>query len=158
MQEFSGKATIHPVLFITGKASGYFTWVMLALALSGTETLHQRAGRAVDYAAFIVLFMGTVLVLISSFTLGKSIRIGLPTEETLLRTSGIYRFTRNPMYVGAHLVTLAAMLNTLKWWIVLPGLFSYFVYHLIILGEERFLEERFGDSYRNYRQKTSRYT
>ncbi len=44
MPEISGKPTIHPALFITGKAAGYFAWLMLALALTGTETLHQQTG------------------------------------------------------------------------------------------------------------------
>ena len=93
----------------------------------------------------------------SSAALGRSIRIGLPTEDTTLRTGGIYRFSRNPMYLGVHLVTLAAMLITLKWWVALPGLFSIAVYHLIVLGEEKFLEERFGKAYLDYKQHTRRY-
>lgn len=157
MPEISGKPTIHPVLFIMGKAAGYFTWLMLAFALAEKGNLHQKAGRVVDYAAFMPLILGTALILISSFTLGQSLRIGLPSEKTVLRTTGIYRFSRNPMYVGLHLITLAAMLYTLKWWILLPGLLSYYIYHLIVLGEELFLEKRFGEAYRVYRQATRRY-
>ena len=61
------------------------------------------------------------------------------------------------MYVGVHLVTLAAMLYTLKWWTVVPGLYSLYVYHLIVMGEEVFLVHRFGEDYRFYRKKTRRY-
>ncbi|HNU77336.1 MAG: methyltransferase [Bacteroidota bacterium] len=157
MQEIAGRPTIHPFLFIVGKAAGFFAWLMPALSLAGKGSLHQTAGRAFDYLALIALILGAVLILISSFALGKSIRIGLPTGETVLRTKGIYRYSRNPMYVGVHLVTLAAMLYTLKWWIILPGLFSIYIYHLIVLGEELFLERRFGEAFRQYIQKTGRY-
>lgn len=157
MVEISGKATIHPALFISGKAAGFFTWLILALALTGMENLHQKAGRSIDYVSFIVLITGTGWVLISSLTLGRSIRIGLPVEKTVLRTSGVYRYSRNPMYLGVHLITLAAMLYTLKWWVIIPGFFSIFVYHMIVKGEERFLEDRFGEAYRQYREKTRRY-
>jgi len=61
------------------------------------------------------------------------------------------------MYLGVHLITLAVMLFTLKWWTVLPGLFSFYVYHLIVKGEEVFLGERFGEAYSAYRSQTRRY-
>lgn len=155
--EISGKPTISPALFISGKTAGYFTWGVLLLTMTGVPGLRQESGHGFDTAAFISLLTGIVFILASSASLGRSIRIGLPTEETTLRTGGIYRFSRNPMYLGVHLVTLAAMLITLKWWVALPGLFSIAVYHLIVLGEEKFLEERFGKAYLDYKQHTRRY-
>lgn len=155
--EISGKPTVHPFLFIGGKAAGYFTWLMLVLALSVCSGLRQSTGPWVDYAACATLSAGFILILISSLTLGRSIRIGLPTVETSLRTNGIYSLSRNPMYLGVHLVTLAAILFTLKWWIILPGIFSIYAYHQIVLGEERFLEQRFGTPYSLYKKSTRRY-
>lgn len=155
--EIKGKPTVHPVLFITGKLSGYFTWFILLLALAGAGNLHQTVSKGADYISFGMLILGWFMIIVSSVALGKSIRIGLPTGETTLRTGGIYRFSRNPMYVGMHIITLAAIFYTLKWWVVLPALFSFFVIHLIILGEERFLSERFKSDYDNYRHKVRRY-
>ena len=155
--EFSGKATIHPILFITGKASGYITWLILVLALVDVANLHQSFGRVYDYIALICSLAGVLLIFLSSFSLGRSIRIGLPTEETTLKTKGIYQFSRNPMYVGAHLITLSSVFYTLNWWVALLGIYSYFVYHLIILGEERFLESRFGSEYLDYKKRVRRY-
>jgi protein-S-isoprenylcysteine O-methyltransferase Ste14 len=37
------------------------------------------------------------------------------------------------------------------------GLYSIFVYHLIIKAEERFLEQRFGDDFIKYKSVTRRY-
>ncbi len=155
--EVSGKPTVHPALFIGGKTAGYFTWVVLALALSGISGLRYTIGRGLDFASSITLLTGFLLILISSFTLGRSIRIGLPTNETVLRTSGIYRYSRNPMYLGLHLVTLTAILVVPEWWVAAPGFFSYFAYHKIAIGEEKFLGERFGQEYLNYKHKTRRY-
>jgi protein-S-isoprenylcysteine O-methyltransferase Ste14 len=155
--EISGKPPIHPFLFASGKFAGYFTWLMLLDSMAGLTLLFQPEGGRLAYAAYLALITGTALILVSSFTLGRSLRIGLPTEDTVLHSGGIYRFTRNPMYLGLHMVTLAAMLITQKWWVALPGIFSIYVYHLIILGEEKFLEGRFGEEYIIYRQKTRRY-
>lgn len=155
--EFSGKPTIHPVLFLSGKTSGYFTWIILVLALSGVKNLHQSHGKVYNYIAFGCLITGAICIFLSSFYLGRSMRIGLPTNFTALKTKGIYRFSRNPLYVGLHLITLASVFYTFLWWVVLPGLFSFFVYHLIILGEEKFLESRFGTEYSEYKHKVRRY-
>lgn len=155
--EFSGKPTLHPVMFIAAKVTGYFTWLMLVLALSGVSGLRYPGGYWLEIFVFMTLIIGIVYILVSSFTLGKSIRIGLPVRETTLKIHGIYRFSRNPMYIGVHLITLSAMLLTLKWWVILPGLFSIYAYHLITLAEEHFLENRFGESYHRYKQKTRRY-
>lgn len=157
MVEVHGKTTINPWLFYTGKAAGFFTWFAgLYVYFRGTH-LHQAAGRGFDLAALVMLIPGILLVLFSSFTLGSSLRIGLPVQETRLLTKGLYRLSRNPLYVGLHLITLAAMAYTLKWWVILPGLYSMWIYHLIIKGEERFLEERFGEAYLHYRKTTRRY-
>jgi protein-S-isoprenylcysteine O-methyltransferase Ste14 len=71
--------------------------------------------------------------------------------------AGIYRISRNPMYVGLHLLTLSSMVYTLHPLIILAGFFSFLVYHLIILGEEKFLAGRFGAPYLKYKQKVRRY-
>lgn len=155
--EVAGKSTIHPALFIAGKGAGYFAWVSMVMVLTGVIQVRQKGGIDLNYIAYPVLFTGIILIFISSFTLGKSIRIGLPTEKTVLKTKGIYRFSRNPMYLGVHLVTLAAMLVIPLWWVVLPGLFSYYVYHRIVLNEEIFLLDRFGNEYIGYKFKVRRY-
>jgi protein-S-isoprenylcysteine O-methyltransferase Ste14 len=155
--EVTGKPTVNPVLFVGGKIAGYFTWIILTLALTGASELRQNFEELFDYASYLALSSGAVFILFSSFTLGRSISIGLPTQDTVLQTRGIYRLSRNPMYVGVHLVTLAAMLITLKWWVILPGLISFYTYHQIVLGEEKFLEGRFGSDYLSYKQKIRRY-
>jgi protein-S-isoprenylcysteine O-methyltransferase Ste14 len=157
MAEIHGKATIDPWLFFTGKAAGFMVWFAGVYVMVMAGHLRQASGWGYDLAAMVALVAGGVLVLASSFTLGSSLRVGLPREETRLRTSGIYRWSRNPMYLGVHLITLAVMLFTLKWWTVLPGLFSFYVYHLIVKGEEVFLGERFGEAYSAYRSQTRRY-
>jgi protein-S-isoprenylcysteine O-methyltransferase Ste14 len=61
------------------------------------------------------------------------------------------------MYVGFNLWTISAMVYTLNIWIILMGLYSILIYHLIILGEERFMEGRFGYDYMSYKTKVRRY-
>jgi len=82
-----------------------------------------------------------------------------PTYPTLaLATDGIYRFTRNPMYVGG-MTALAgiAMIFALDW-LVLLMIPAAFVLHLgIIRPEEQYLDRKFGDEYRSYNGQAPRY-
>ena len=75
-----------------------------------------------------------------------------------LATGGIYRFTRNPMYLGA----LAAFLGLGLWlantWLVafvLPAAFA--LQALAIAREEAYLDRRFGEAYRDYRRQVRRW-
>jgi protein-S-isoprenylcysteine O-methyltransferase Ste14 len=97
---------------------------------------------------------GLLFVLVSIFYLGKSTRLGLPSEQTRLKTNGIYKLSRNPMYVGFGLFTIASMMYTL---VIIAGIYSLTVYHLIIKSEEQFLTRRFVTEYNNYTNKVRRY-
>ncbi len=81
-----------------------------------------------------------------------------PEQATQLVTSGIYRFSRNPMYVGFLLWLLAcavatgAMINTL----LLP-LFIVLVNRLYIRPEEQALQRLFGIEFENYKRRVRRW-
>jgi protein-S-isoprenylcysteine O-methyltransferase Ste14 len=94
---------------------------------------------------------------VSLISLGKSARMGLPKEQTSLKTSGLYRLSRNPIYLGLNLVTIAAVVYTMNVVILLLGIYSIISHHLIIKGEEQFLSSRFGEEYHDYRMKVNRY-
>ncbi|WP_082305005.1 isoprenylcysteine carboxylmethyltransferase family protein [Persicobacter sp. CCB-QB2] len=89
--------------------------------------------------------------------LGSSLRFGLPREQTKLKTSGPYRFSRNPIYLGLYLIIFAAALALNLWWAWAIAILNFIVYHRIIQAEESFLAEKFGDPYRDYCQSVRRY-
>ena len=69
-----------------------------------------------------------------------------------LVTAGIYRITRNPMYLGMLVVLAgwAAVLGTIGGFIVGGGVFFAVVTRLQIIPEERVLADKFGDTYARY--------
>jgi protein-S-isoprenylcysteine O-methyltransferase Ste14 len=157
MTELIGKATINPLLFYSGKFLGYFTWIVLFLSLIGTDIIHRKSLIISNYAAYFTIGLGLLAVVISLINLGSSTRFGLPIKDTKFKTHGIYKISRNPMYAGFNLLTISAILYTLHPLIIVMGIYSILIYHLIILGEERFLDKRFGFEYANYKQKVRRY-
>lgn len=80
------------------------------------------------------------------------------TEARVLLTSGLYRFTRNPMYLGIALMQLGGglVLGSLGALLPLP-LLMLILQKRFIEGEERFLEDTFGDAYLAYRRRVRRW-
>lgn len=155
--EVLGRSTINPILFYSGKIAGYTTWVILLLSLFEIDLVKTYSAYNCDKLGIIVLVIGLILIVISLIDLGKSVRIGVPSEITTLKVKGIYRISRNPMYLGFNLTVIASMLYTLNLIVVLIGIYSIIVYHLIIIGEEKFLSNRFGEEYENYKKNVRRY-
>lgn len=152
-----GTPTISPALFYSGKISGYITWIILLGYFLNVIPCSGVQNRYLQLFSIVILVIGLIIVTISLVNLGKSTRLGLPTENTTLKTNGIYRFSRNPMYFGFNLLTIASMFYCINIVLLILGVYSTFSYHLIILGEEKFLEERFRGEYLSYKKKVRRY-
>jgi protein-S-isoprenylcysteine O-methyltransferase Ste14 len=72
--------------------------------------------------------------------------------------SGAFRISRNPLYVGLDLILAGAlaMLDS-AWGVPALALVLLVMHHGVILREERYLEEKFGEPYRRYRAAVRRY-
>ena len=79
-------------------------------------------------------------------------------SATLLVTDGIYRWTRNPMYLGMALIFagLALILDSLAALMLLP-IVVIVIDRTVIAREERYLEAKFGEDYRAYTAKVRRW-
>ena len=80
------------------------------------------------------------------------------TSSPELIVQGPYRWTRNPMYVGLTciLVGLGLALNNI-WFVLLAAVALLVVHFIAVLPEEKYLNEKFGRSYADYRTKVRRY-
>jgi protein-S-isoprenylcysteine O-methyltransferase Ste14 len=155
--EIVGRTTIHPLVFYSGKVSGYLAWVLLGLDYLGVRSVQGLHAAVLDYLSYILLVVAALFCVSSFVSLGKSTRLGLPTSQTKLKTGGVYRVSRNPMYVGFDALTLAAILGTGNPVVLVLGVYSVVVYHFIIAGEERYLSSVFGAAYAQYRASVRKY-
>lgn len=87
---------------------------------------------------------------------GTPLRPDLPTEALI--EAGLYRFSRNPIYIGLTVIYLGAALAVASWWplLLLPVLLALMNYG-VILREERYLAAKFGDAYHEYRRRVRRW-
>jgi protein-S-isoprenylcysteine O-methyltransferase Ste14 len=79
-----------------------------------------------------------------------------PTPEIVV--SGTYKFTRNPMYLGMLVFCLGfAVILSDAWIVILTPVCGWLIYQTAIRPEEAYLEEKFGESYRVYRDTVRRW-
>lgn len=128
------------------------------------------------YLPFIALLIGSIFVTINIETLFwigllifiSGIILNIMAMHSFARftgrlnTTGIYRYSRNPMYVGWFLFVLG--LNLMGWSISLINtifmvlsILWIVATHWSVLHEESFLENGYGNSFREYMKKVPRY-
>jgi protein-S-isoprenylcysteine O-methyltransferase Ste14 len=87
-----------------------------------------------------------------------STAIAPTAATTALVTSGPYRVTRNPMYLGmAFMYAGLALAFGVTWALVLLPVVLIVVDRLVVTREERYLETSFGDDYRAYTRRVRRW-
>jgi protein-S-isoprenylcysteine O-methyltransferase Ste14 len=79
-------------------------------------------------------------------------------QTTAFVASGVYRWTRNPMYLGMALIFagLALIFDSLATIMLLPFV-VILIDRQVIAREERYLEAKFGEDYRAYKDKVRRW-
>jgi protein-S-isoprenylcysteine O-methyltransferase Ste14 len=82
---------------------------------------------------------------------------GLDVPPERLLTTGLYSFTRNPMYLGhiIFLIGLTLALNSLFAGVIAVA--TMFWFHLRVLQDERRLSSRFGEPYLEYMARVKRW-
>jgi protein-S-isoprenylcysteine O-methyltransferase Ste14 len=77
---------------------------------------------------------------------------------TRIVAHGLYRFTRNPMYIGFALWTLGlAILVDSAWMLLALPIGLVLVDRIVVTREERYLERKFGEEYLNYKRRVRRW-
>jgi protein-S-isoprenylcysteine O-methyltransferase Ste14 len=84
-------------------------------------------------------------------------RIGLPTNEHVLQTGGVYRISRNPMYTSFFFFFGACFLLTPSVLLGILMLLTLALHHRIIKKEEDYLASAFGEVYLKYKKSVARY-
>jgi len=156
--ETVGYIGINKKLFFIGKLSLFTSFILILVQLFIVNLSLFEQKSIFFWICAALLGVGVMLFTLAIIRLGTfSLRVGLAQENTSLRTTGIYRFSRNPMLLGLYLMALGSALyvqNPINWILVIIALT---IHHKIILAEENFLHERFGDQWIEYQNKVRRY-
>lgn len=141
---------------LVGALIGLAMWA--SAAQSGLAGLNGSPSLVI---ALLLVLLGAVTSLagVVSFRRARTTVNPLKPEKTSsLVCSGIYRLTRNPMYLGFVLVLIGwAVVLGSAFTLVGPLLFAAYITRFQILPEERVLTGLFGDEFKAYRARVRRW-
>lgn len=132
---------------------GLLDW-LLPIALLNALPLSVRA------LFGIVLFAAGLALAISGERAFKRAGTNVnPFRPSLaVASGGIYNRLRNPMYVGMGFALGGIAFTFALEWTLALGVVGALVIHFgVVLREERYLEHKFGDEYRSYKERVPRY-
>ncbi len=155
--EQDGEAPINRTLFYASKYSIIVLWGTMALASWGIGFSPVQVPRFLQFIALAFWFAGFALLYIGRFKMGDSFRLGTPKEDTSLKTDGLFRMSRNPMYVGVYATIVASSLYTLNPVVILLGAVVVAVHHSIVIAEEKHMQMVFSRAYSEYCSRVRRY-
>ncbi|MBS3805620.1 MAG: isoprenylcysteine carboxylmethyltransferase family protein [Oleiphilaceae bacterium] len=145
---------IPPVILVLVTAS--LMWTSAVVVPSLSFTLSASPFVALVFAAIGVAF--ALLGVLEFRSAGTTVDPRVPDQSVSLVVRGVYRISRNPMYVGFLLVLIAwgIFLSNLASLVLLPA-FVIYMNRFQIVPEERHMREKFGEAYRQYEAEVRRW-
>ena len=107
----------------------------------------------------VPLACGIALNLVADKAFREAVTTVKPFQEsTALITTGVFRITRNPMYLGYVLILIgvALIVRSLTPYVVIP-VFALLMDSVFIRSEEQMLEAKFGQDWHGYAKKVRRW-
>ncbi|TYQ15218.1 UNVERIFIED_CONTAM: protein-S-isoprenylcysteine O-methyltransferase Ste14 [Acetivibrio alkalicellulosi] len=141
-------ASISSVIFILKKT------------LPNSEVYTLTIGDSIGFeiVGTILIGIGLLFSTIASLNLGRSWRVGVNnSEKTELITKGIYKFSRNPYFLFYDIVLIGLSLSSQSILVIVFSLTTISMFHILILKEEKYLENVHGGEYIKYKKQTRRY-
>lgn len=101
---------------------------------------------------------GDIIFAVAVVTMRDSWRAGIAEEDNReMITSGIYKISRNPAFLGFDCVYLGILILFFNWILLFFSVFAAVMLHLQILQEEKYLPVAFGEEYISYKKHVCRY-
>lgn len=139
--------------------AAFYLYVICANAFGWPSPVHRQTDiPAIEWAGVLFCAIGVLLMYTTLVSFGTSFRVGIDAERPdKLVTTGVFAFTRNPIYVAFAFVLVGEMLifqNGITVGFVGGG---FVLFHRQVLLEEAFLREHYGAEYAAYCKRVRRY-
>lgn len=139
----------------------WFVWVLILFVFVALGVLAVTGWNSfifpgwLRYVVGVPLFVGGLILAFSGVgRLGAYNSVGLKGKLT---TTGLYRYSRNPQYLGDVACLIGVVLFSNATLALLPGLLGALLFALWLSSEEPWLRERFGPDYERYRKQVPRF-
>lgn len=140
------------------KICSYSIIVVQAISIINATSNPSGVGLIAKLFGVIFCVVGDTLFGMAVYTMRDSWRAGIPSKDkTTIVKNGIYKYSRNPAFLGFDLLYTGILLMYFNWILLVFTVLVIAIFHLQILEEEKFLETTFGDEYKEYKKETKRY-
>ncbi len=113
---------------------------------------------AIRWIGVIFCLAGLALLFWSLVSFGKSFRVGIDNDKPdELVTTGVFVYSRNPIYVGFASVLVGQFLIFSNWILLVYLVLAFWLFHRQVLREESFLKAHYGQEFTDYCQRVRRY-
>jgi len=146
--------------FIIPPFALFYFYLVFAAAFrlpSVSTQVFFQSGR-VAWVGVLVCLAGLSLFLWSLISFGRSFRVGIDTQHPdKLITSGVFAFSRNPIYLAFALTLLGQFLIFPNWILLVYLAAAVWLFHRQVLREEEYLKQHYGGEYAEYCRHVRRY-
>lgn len=138
----------------------FYFYLVLAHAFHWPSVSTQEffPSEIISWIAVFFCLAGLLLLFWSLISFGQSFRVGIDTEHPdKLITSGVFAFTRNPIYVAFAFILLGQFLIFSNWILLIYMVAGTWLFHRQVLREEEYLKKHYGEEYAEYSDRVRRY-
>ncbi len=147
----TGRRILPPTYFLAA--------IVLMAALHWSAPVVSVIATPWNLVGILPLALGVVLNLMADRAFAKHQTTVKPFEQPrVLVTSGVFRFSRHPMYLGMvlMLIGIALLMGSLSPFLIV-GVFALLVDRLFITAEGAMLSATFGEDWANYKRSVRRW-
>ena len=148
-----GARTSHAPEIINSRKDRIMSWLTQGIWIGATLYsifLPLRTDTPWVWVGLAIFLAGLAVLVAATFAVAAA-----PADKPF--TSGIYRFTRHPMYLSMLTVYLAVSVASLSWLFALITLATFFLQRHQAMKEENQCTRIFGREYEEYMRRTSRW-
>ena len=102
------------------------------------------------YGGLLIYLFGMIFSIVAVLNFATS-------AKNKLVTKGLYRVSRNPMYVGVLLIQIGLGVACISWLYLLLIAVLMILLNAVLPSEERYCLDRYGDTYREYMERTPKW-
>jgi protein-S-isoprenylcysteine O-methyltransferase Ste14 len=152
----------HPWAFVSAKGTqrlpGSAFAGSIAVLIAASVKAVSESGSAWSWLAAILAVTGAAIVIVAQIQMGRAWRVGVREGDApLFIQHGLYKFSRNPIFVGMILIGLGAAIIAGSWWAWVAWVVFVIACALQVRIEESHLNSSFGEAYSSFTRSVPRW-
>ena len=149
-KKFAEESPANVYLNKTEKRIDTVTLIILILLFIYTVFLPLPLGTAWFYTGLAVFLLGIIVYMTTVVPWANT-----PIDKPV--TTGLYRYSRHPIYLTIFVQLIGVGIASASWVFILFTIVLIILFNISVIPEERGCLEKYGDAYREYMNRTSRW-